>query len=111
MSGESPEYQRGCEAASAYFFDIHARVEKAAKAGVKRILAKMREHPGIPVYAYLTRPGETDAEVVAVAFGEATPPEVTPVSDVAIARVPEDYLYGYLFQRLRALPLLAPDKH
>jgi hypothetical protein len=112
VNAKSPDYCRGAEDASAFMFDIHTRVDKAAKVGAERILAKMREHPGAPVYAYLTKPADADAEVIATVSGEPTPAGGCAVSDQAIERVPAEYLHGFLYQRLRTLPMLASDaKH
>ncbi|TAN03167.1 MAG: hypothetical protein EPN36_14310 [Rhodanobacteraceae bacterium] len=112
MSDKSPDYRRGAEDASAFMYDIHARVDKAATAGAERILAKMHEHPNEPVYAYFTKPGEADSEVIAMVRGDEAPPDARPICAEAIERVPTEYLYGFLYQRLRTLPMLASDaKH
>lgn len=109
MSTESREYLRGAQDASDYFFDLHTRMEKAAAAGADRILAKMREYPDANVYAYFTPAGDADSEVIAAVQGEPIPAGACLVVDEAIERVPREYLFGFLFQRLRALPVLGTD--
>ncbi len=109
MSTESREYLRGAQEASSYFYDIHTRVEKVAMAGAARILDKMREHPAVPVHAYFTQASGADSEVIAAVHGEPIPAGASLVADEAIERVPREYLFGFLFQRLRTLPVLGTD--
>lgn len=109
MSDKSPDYRRGAEDASAFMFDIHTRVDNAARTGAERILEKMRERPGAAVYAYLTKAGAADAEVIARVAGDDVPQDARLVFDRPIARVPVEYLHGFLYQRLRTLPMLASD--